>query len=132
MTVPPVEDAKLSPAEQRRVTIWRIIGAIYVRVQAKAEGRTPGTLTDDDRRMILDLWSEAMAHDFRLICDVMEQARLAGVEDTHSTLQRIEAQDPETLDEAAAWAREVAREEERERALDQRDAEIDARERRRT
>lgn len=113
------QDAELPPAEQRRVTVWRILRAAYLRLLAAAVGKVPERLTPGEEITALAPWDNALAHDFRVLCAVLEEARVAGVTDAHDAYHRLEAGvDHETLDLAIEVVAEQAREDERERLLE--------------
>lgn len=112
------QDAELPPAEQRRVTVWRIVRAAYARVLAAREGRRPEQMFPVEVAALLDPWTEAIRHDFTALCAVMEEARVAGVADAHDAYHRLEAGvDHETLDLAIEVVAEQARADEKERVL---------------
>jgi|GEM_PF-2829184 len=115
-------DEELPPAEQRKVTIWRIVRATYARLLASRESRRPEQMFPTEIAAMLAPWSEAMSHDFRALCAVVEEARVAGVSDAHDAYHRLEAGvDHETLDLAIEVVSEQARAEEREGLLEGRD-----------
>jgi hypothetical protein len=114
-------DAELAPAEQRRVTVWRIVRATYARLLAAREGKRTEQMFPVEVSEMLAPWAEAMGHDFRALCAVVEDARVAGVQDAHSAYHRLEAGvDHETLDQAIEVVAEQARADEREQLLEDR------------
>lgn len=115
-------DEDLPAAEQRKVSVWRIVRATYARLLASREGRRPEQMFPVEIAEMLAPWSEAMSHDFRALCAVVEEARVAGVADAHDAYHRLEVGvDHETLDLAIEVVSEQARAEEREGILEGRD-----------
>lgn len=101
----------ITPEQQRRSTLWNILRRVYIRVQAKAEGRRPETYSPHDEDMILMPWDRAMKHDLAQLSEVMEQARQAGIADALATFRRMDTAPDDLIDDAIEHASRQAHEE---------------------
>lgn len=102
------EDDFITPEQQRRATLYRILCRTYIRVQAKAEGRHPNTYGEAETATFIEEWEDAIRHDLAQICEVMEEARRAGIANASDTFRRIETADMDLVDQAIEIASEEA------------------------
>lgn len=68
----------LTPHELREATIWRVLRAAYIRVEARHLGKLPITLTEPQANGLIDRWTEAMSRDVAMLAEIMEHARAEG------------------------------------------------------
>lgn len=90
----------LTPEQGRRATIWRVLCRLVLRVQAKAEGRSPALYSLAEQEAIIGQHEAAMRHDLAMLSEICEEARRTGIADATNTLRSIETADPELVDEA--------------------------------
>lgn len=103
------EEEQLSPAERRDAAIWRIVRASYLRVVCSFVQREPASLTDEEANGLLDPWFAAMEHDRRLLAEVVESARLDGIDVVHGAVHAMPRIEHDVLDEAVEWATQAGK-----------------------
>lgn len=113
-------EESLSPAEQRKVTLYRILLRTYSRVMADNEGRSLRDLDESDLIAYVERWDAAIKHDLLMFSEVMEAARHEGIASAMAALRKIDTIPGDLLDRAMEDASERAHEE-RERLLTGRD-----------
>lgn len=103
------DEEQLSPAERRDAAIWRILRAAYLRVVCSYVQREPASLTVEEANGFLDPWFAALEHDRRLLAEVVESARIDGIDVVHGAVHAMPRIEHDVLDEAVEWARETGK-----------------------
>lgn len=75
--------------------MWRILRAIYIRIESDYLGRRPITLTEAEANGLIDRWTGAMSRDLAMLEEVMDQARAEGLGEAN---QRYHASSVRTFD----------------------------------
>ncbi len=90
-------------AEEVSATVWRILRESYLRRYATGP-RSPAQMTEAEAQHALDPHMRALAHDHRLLVELVGQAFLQGVEHVHGLLHSRPGVDNAMLDQAAEYA----------------------------
>lgn len=97
-------DAALSPREQARVTIFRLVRRIYLRVESRVAGKQLDRLSEEEQQQILEPWMQAMVLDVRQINDVLDETVAFQVGVIHDRIANMPGMDGDLADQVAVYS----------------------------
>ena len=74
----PPDDKLLTEEEQERVTVWRVLRRVYLRVACDQTGQRIDDLTVQEQETLLERWRGALTHDWTQLCEVLSRAAARG------------------------------------------------------
>ena len=87
------------------VALRELLISAYVRVQARAEGRSVPSMSPDDRLGIVEHYSAHMEPEVQILDHLVKRARVEGAEFLRDKLISDTEIDPVMVDQAAFYAR---------------------------
>lgn len=80
------EITEVTEAQRIEATLWRLLRAIYLRVEARHLRRAPLDLSDEEANATLDPWFAAMHSDLEIVKECIRRARDHGASDAFARL----------------------------------------------
>jgi hypothetical protein len=87
------ERTQVSDAQRIEATLWRLLRAIYLRVEARHLRRAPLDLSDEEANAALDPWFAAMQSDLEILKECIRMAQDKGTSDAFARLHASHVQE---------------------------------------
>lgn len=80
------EVSEITEEQRIEATLWRLLRAIYLRVEARHLRRLPVDLSDEEASAVLDPWFSAMQSDIEILKECIRRAKDTGTSDAFARM----------------------------------------------